>query len=317
MISRFEHNPRIYTKSDSLKKQALSDLKMPSTIMDAVNISSEFLRERKISSHRLDAEIIVAKVLNINRIDIYLLHDRPISDLEWKKILALIERRGESFPTAYITGEKEFRSIELYVSESVLIPRPETELLVDEALSIAREFRGNLRSQPNILEIGTGSGAISLALSLELDDAKITVTDVSNEAIKVANLNFKAYRVNDRIKLLAGDLYGALKEYDDRFDIIVSNPPYVSTDEMRSLPADVKYEPEIALFGGIDGLDITRPLIEGAPDHLEPGGFLVVEIGKGQSEKVKEIISKTMHLKFLHIRKDYSGHHRVLVAKRM
>ena len=290
---------------------------MPSTIMEAANISSEFLREKKIPSYRLDAEIIVAKILNIKRMDIYLLHDRPISDPEWKKILALIEQRGEFFPTAYITGEKEFRSIELHVSESVLIPRPETELLVDETLSIVNELREDLKSQPNILEIGTGSGAISLALALELDDPKIAATDISNEAISVADLNFKAYRVNDRIRLFMGDLYNALKGHDEKFDIIVSNPPYVSTDEMRTLPADVKYEPEIALFGGTGGLDITRPLIEGAPDHLEPGGFLVVEIGKDQVEKVKEIISKTTNLKFSHITKDYSGHHRILVAKRM
>ncbi len=290
---------------------------MPSTIMEAVNIASEFLRDKKIPSHRLDAEIIAAKVLNIKRMDIYLLHDRPISDPEWNKILGLTEKRGKFFPIAYITGEKEFRSIELSVSESVLIPRPETELLVDETLSIVGELRRNLRSQPNILEIGTGSGAISLALALELDDAKIIATDISDEAIMVADLNFKAYRVDDRIRLFAGDLYDALKEDDEKFDIIVSNPPYVSADEMRSLPADVKYEPKIALFGGVDGLDITRPLIEGAPDYLEPGGFLVVEIGKDQAEKVNEIISKTTNLNFSHITKDYSGHHRVLVAKRM
>ena len=284
--------------------------------MEAVNLASDFLRHKKIPSYRLDAEILVAKALNIKRMDVYLLHDRPISDIERVKIHKLTEKRGEYFPIAYITGEKEFRSIEVHVSESVLIPRPETELLVDETLSILTKHREDFGPNPNILEIGTGSGTISLALALELSDARITATDISKEAIGVADYNFKRYRVDNRIRLLEGDLYKPIKG-DERFDIIVSNPPYVSTDEMDLLPPDVGYEPKIALAGGTDGLDVTRPLIKGAPDHLEPGGFLIVEIGKDQAEATEKIVPKTTGLRFSHITKDYSGHHRVLVAKRM
>ena len=292
----------------------------PPVVMDAIRRASGYLKEKGIKSHRLDAELIIAHLLGVNRIDVYLMYDRPLSDGEWKGFAGLIEKRVGGYPTAYITGKKEFWSIDITVTESVLIPRPETEVLVEETLKVARCHEENCLS---ILEIGTGSGAVALALSRELPSAEITATDISDEALSIAGFNLKAQNEKDRIELLSGNLYDPIRGRGGRggrngqFHIIVSNPPYVTLDEMDELPLEVKMEPEIALNGGDNGLDVIKPLVSSARDFLNHEGHLLLEVAPGQVGEITELINGTYGLSFSHLRDDYSGNPRIIVAKKV
>lgn len=287
----------------------------PSSIIEAVNRASAYLRDLGVESHRLDSELIVAKALNLKRIDLYLNHDKPITSDEFKEIGGLIVKRGEGTPTAYITGSKEFWSLNITVNESVLIPRPETEALVEEAIFLAGDSG---EENPSILEIGTGSGAVAVALAKELSETSITATDISEDSLKVAVDNFLAHGVSDQVRTLLGSLYEPIDTKSSRFDLIVSNPPYISAEQMEILPVEVKREPSIALngsiHGGEDGLDIIRGIVKDAPDYLVAGGYLAIEIGSEQLAGVKEIVNTTPGLTFLRMRKDYASHPRVVIA---
>ncbi|MBN1573885.1 MAG: peptide chain release factor N(5)-glutamine methyltransferase [Deltaproteobacteria bacterium] len=305
------------TGTEPVAKKDLPKEGTPSNILEAVNRASSYLKEMGIESHRLDSELITAKVLDARRIDLYLMHDRPLTPEEWREIGSLILKRGGGAPTAYITGEKEFWSISISVNESVLIPRPETEVLVEETLAV---IGGIDEEVVSILEIGTGSGAVAMALSAELPGASITATDISKDAIKVASENLKRHGFSDRVDLLCGSLYEPIILLEKKYDVILSNPPYVSAEQMESLPVEIKREPYIALDGsvngGADGLDVIRPIIDGAPDYLIAGGHLLLEIGSDQMDGVRKIVEDTPGLSFLKTRMDYASLPRVVVAVR-
>ena len=287
----------------------------PNNILEAVNRASSYLRDSGVESHRLDSELIAAKVLDVRRIDLYLMHDRPLTHDEWREIGRLILKRGEGTPVAYITGEKEFWSLSIAVNESVLIPRPETEVLVEEVLAL---LGGTVGADVSILEIGTGSGAVGIALATELPGASITATDISTKAIDVALENLKRYGLSDRFELLSGSIYEPIINLNEKYDVIISNPPYVSSEQMGSLPVEILKEPRVALDGsvdgGADGLDVISPIIERAPDHLLSGGHLLLEIGSDQLDGVRKIIDDTSGLTFLKTRMDYASIPRVVVA---
>ncbi len=281
------------------------------TLRDAVTRASHILREKGIDSYRLDAQLIVAHCLGLDPIDIYRKPDLAIDPGRESALLSLISRRASGVPTAYIVGTKEFWSLSISVDERVLIPRPETELLVEESLAASRLFPEHL----SILELGTGSAAVSIALGVELTGARIVSTDVSEEALNVARVNVLTHRLADRISLRHGDLFSAV-DRDDRFDLIVSNPPYLTDEEMDGLSPEVRSEPGRALRAGKDGLSIIRPIIAGAVAHLNPGGFLIFEIGAGQASGVQQLIERTKGLSFIRTRNDYAGHPRVVIAQR-
>jgi release factor glutamine methyltransferase len=273
---------------------------------------SRLLAKSGVESHHLDAQLIVAHALGIDRLDIYRNPDLPVNTRQQAAVRSRISRRASGIPTAYITGTKEFWSLPISVDERVLIPRPETELLVEEALAAAR----TLPPEVKILEIGTGSGAVSLALGVELVNARIVSTDVSDDALKVAAANISAHGLTDRVGLKQGDLFAAL-EPDERFALIVSNPPYLTDEEMEGLTTEVRAEPRGALWGGRDGLSVIERLIRGAPDRVEAGGFLIFEMGSGQQQAVGRLIDETDGLVFSHMRNDYAGHPRVVAARRI
>jgi release factor glutamine methyltransferase len=281
------------------------------TLRDAVSQSSQILREKGIESYRLDARLIVAYSLGLDPIDIYRKPDMVIDPGRETAMLSLISRRASGVPTAYVIGTKEFWSLSITVDERVLIPRPETELLVDESLVASRLFAEHIA----ILELGTGSAAVSIALAVELTGARIVSTDVSEEALAVARINVSAHRLADRISLRHGDLFYAVGP-DDRFDLIVSNPPYLTDEEMNSLSPEVRSEPARALRAGKDGLSIIRPMIADAVAYLNPDGFLIFEIGAGQESEVQQLIARTKGLSFIRTRTDYAGHPRVVIVQR-
>jgi release factor glutamine methyltransferase len=282
------------------------------TVAETVDRSSLFLKERGIPSFRLDARLIAAFVLGRSDVDVTLMSDRPVTKREAERIEALVRRRAAGVPTAYLVGKKEFWSLALSVDERVLVPRPETELLVSETISAASLLR---KDDPRILEIGTGSGAVSLALAAELPRAVIVSTDISTGALTIAAANVAAHGMEGQIDLRRGNLYDALLP-GESFDVIVSNPPYLTARELSEGPPEIRYEPRRALLGGADGLSVIRRLVAGAPVHLAPGGRLIIEIGAGQGEAVSALMEGTPGLAFSHVSNDLAALARAAVAVR-
>ena len=225
---------------------------------------------------------------------------------------ALIRRRALREPVAYITGVREFYGREFRVTPAVLIPRPETELVVEEALSALPTIH---RTGPGvvIVDVGTGSGCIAITMALERPDVRVIATDISDTALDVARGNARALGVEDRVELVRTSL---LPPLDSSVQMIVSNPPYVPERDRASLAPDVReFEPVHALFAGEDGLDVIRALVPAAASALRPGGWLVMEMGAGQAEAVEELIERTSGLSLGHVRPDLQGIPRVVVAK--
>ena len=256
---------------------------------------------------RLDAEVLLAQVLKTDRTDLFLSYANIVTKEEQETFQSLISRRIKGEPVSYIIGKKEFWSLSFKVTPAVMIPRPETETLVEEALKIFSP-----RSSPLIFEIGTGSGAISIALAIELPQASIIASDISSEALIVAKKNASSHGV-DSIQFIEGSLFEPLKKKNELFDLIISNPPYIPTDVIPHLPPGIRdYEPLIAFDGGADGLALYRKIIREAHHHLKPGGYLLLEVGKGQYQEVSEIISETKNFSSPKIINDLSGIERVV-----
>ena len=315
-------------------------------IRDILNWAAEYLKSLNIPSARLDSEVLLSFVLNKDRTYLYTNSEKPILPEEHKKFKELIERRGRREPLSYITGCKEFWSLNFKVTQDTLIPRPETEILVQAVLDI---IRGNNPPSPpfskggkrgnNILDIGAGSGNIAVSIAIKLPDSHIFAVDKSDSALSVAKENAIIHNVAGRITFLKGDLYipfnphtspltspfsppseGGEREVvkggeGGLFDIIVSNPPYIPTGDIEGLMPEVRdWEPKWALDGGKDGLEIIRKIIKDAPLFLESGGFIAMEIGFGQSEKVSRIISDTDKFHNIKMIKDLSGIKRIVTA---
>jgi release factor glutamine methyltransferase len=279
------------------------------TLRDLTSRMSKLLHESGIDSAALDARLLATHSLGLDRLDIYRNPGLPVTPDQEDAVRSLVDQRASGTPTAYLTGTKEFWSLSLSVDKRVLIPRPETELLVEEALAVARTMP---RDMP-IIDIGTGSGAVSLALAVELPGASIVSTDISADALDVAAVNVSAHGLTDRITIRRGDLFDAVGR-DDRFSLIVSNPPYVTDEEMDRLSPEVRSEPDAALRGGRAGLSVIERLVRGAPAHLQDGGGLVIEIGSEQKEAVRRLIDETEGLVFHRMRRDYAGHPRIVTA---
>ena len=218
---------------------------------------------------------------------------------------------ASAIPQQYIEGIVNFFGYDFEVTRDVLIPRPETEIAVEEAIACARRFVGH--ASIDILDLGTGSGNMSISLTKEIKKSKIMASDISERAIELARKNAYVHGVSDRIEFIVSDLF---ENICAAFDIIVSNPPYIARDEMASLPPEVLSEPVISLDGGDGGLDVIRVLIAQAARFLKPGGFLVIEIGYNQADAVRHLMNASCGLRLIHIRRDYAGIERVAVAQR-
>lgn len=290
-----------------------------STLLNVKEIlgkSARWLEGKGVESARLDAELLLARVLEMSRLDLYLSWDRPVEEREKKEYLALLKRRAEFEPVAYILGRKEFFSLDFKVSPEVLVPRPETELLVERVLELVEEDGEGDRqgAPPRIADVGTGSGAIAVALAVRLPEARLAATDVSPGALAVALENAKTHGVEDRI-----DFRGLsfLEGLEGTFDWVVSNPPYVPETDRPDLPPDVvRYEPQGALFSGADGLDAVRALIPQAAASLRPRGWLVLEIGAGQAADVLRLLEEDGNYEPAEVKRDYRGIERIVSARR-
>lgn len=258
----------------------------PWTIRRVVSWSAEDFAGRGIATARLDAELVVAQALGIDRVRVYMELDRPLTSDELAAIRALVARRRKYEPIAYILGRKEFYGRAFEVGPAVLVPRPETELVVERALALLPEG-----SEARVLDLCTGSGAIAVSIAAERPRVQVDATDVSEGALELAGRNALAHGVSERLRLLQGDLFVAL-DRDARYSLVVANPPYIVDAEVASLSPDVaSWEPHLALAGGPDGLSLVRRIVEGAPRVLEPGGSLVFEIGKGQAPGVLALLT--------------------------
>ncbi|NIS61788.1 MAG: peptide chain release factor N(5)-glutamine methyltransferase [Proteobacteria bacterium] len=275
---------------------------------------ARLLREKGIESPRLNAELLLRKVLEIDQVQVYLYSDRILTQRQFTSYRSLINKRIKGEPVQYILGSREFWSLDLKITPEVLIPRPETELLVEETLKI---FRDDTTLSLRFMEVGTGSGAIAIALAKELQGCFILAEDISWRALLVAKENARIQRVSENIRFLVGDLFPPLKEGRSLFDLIVSNPPYVPSSQIGILPREIaEFEPRIALDGGLDGLEFFRRIVTGSGTFLKDGGWLMMEFGEGQGEAVAEMIRNAGYFTPPNIIKDHSGVDRVIRARK-
>ena len=278
--------------------------------------------ERKGDEHpRLSAEWLLSNVTGLSRVELYVNFDKPLEPNELAAMHAAIERRASGEPLQYVTGEMPFRHIVLRCERGVLIPRPETEILVDAALEgvDAARARCDAEDPVRVLEVGTGTGCIALSLASERPGTLVTATDLSERAVDLARRNRSALHLDDAVDLVLCDLASGVDEgLMGSFSVLVSNPPYIPTRVLREeVPAEVAdFEPELALDGGEDGLDVFRRLLDLAPEALEPGGMLCVELYEGSLDQAAELVRAREGWARAEVREDLTHRPRVLVAVR-
>ncbi len=282
------------------------------TILDLVQWTTTYFKSRQIDSPRLSAELLLAHVLDINRIDLYLRFDQPLAPPELAAYRQLIKRRVNREPMAYITGRKDFWDLSFSVDQNVLIPRPETEFLVEAALErIPREAGGR---PMHILELGTGSGAVIISIAAKRPAHLYFASDADCRALAVARENARRNQAGAAIRFFAADWLAPLSPRPV-FDLIVSNPPYIPFPEIPGLAPEIcRYEPAAALDGGPDGLSAISHIIDSAPLHMRPGGTLLLEIGDTQRERVERLLEHRRGVSFIRAIRDYGGWDRVVEA---
>lgn len=262
------------------------------TVRKVLGWTSQHFEKSNVDAPRLTAELLLAHSLKLDRIKLYTDLDRPLTKDELAGYRGLIQRRIAGEPTQYLTGLKDFYGRKFQVDARVLIPRPETELLVEAIVRL---------KPARVLDLCTGSGCIAVTIALELPEASVWATDISGGACAVAKANAEALGAGSRVTVLEGDLFKAVPE-GPKFDVIVSNPPYVKAGELATLQREVQREPKLALDGGADGLDFVRRIADGAKAYMKAGGSLALEIGDGQGDAVKDILTR-------------AGYHEVRIEK--
>jgi release factor glutamine methyltransferase len=286
---------------------------MGSTVKDALDSARSRLAAPGDSA-RAEAEELVSRLLGLGRADLHLQAARLLSPDEWRRLDSWLRRRERGEPLQYVTGRAAFRDLDLAVDASVLIPRPETEVLVGEVLAVLQARRE--WSRPRVLDLGTGSGAIAIAVATEWPAATVTATDASERALTVARANAAACGVGDRVGFLHGPWFEPLPA-DERFELIVSNPPYIAEGERDLLPVDVRdYEPPEALFSGASGLEALREIVEEAPRHLVAGGLLALELAEMRAHQVAAWLEGARDWERARLVDDLAGRPRVLLAER-
>lgn len=291
---------------------------------------TEYFTEKGIAPPRLSAELLLSHILQMKRIELYTQFNKPVTSQQLDQLHKLVKRAGQNEPVAYLIGKTEFYSLEFNITPDCMIPRPETELLVERAIEFLRTRPdGNLmagnREIPKgagalVCDLCTGCGCIAVAIAKNFPDARLIATDISDAALKVAAANIKKHGIENRITLLAGDLFEPLIPQIDteKFDLIVSNPPYVSASEFETLDKIVKdYEPKLSLFAGADGLDIHRRIIENADSFLKPDAALMLEIGYSQGQAIKQLLEQTGVFGEIKIEKDLNNNDRIAIARKI
>jgi len=277
------------------------------TVLESLNLSTDYLQKHGIVSPRINAELLLSSILNCKRLDLYLAFDKPLSDDEQEKYRNFLKRRAKFEPLQYITGSVEFYGIEIKVNPSVLIPRAETEILIDTVIEQVKK-----EDEINILDIGCGSGNISIALAANIPNCKVFGTDISNDALKISMENAEANGVKNKIEFYQKDIL--TDDFSDlpKMDVIVSNPPYVSEEKFAMLQNEIKFfEPNIAVTDFSDGYKFYRAISERAKQLLKPGGKIFFELSENQRIKVKETMEAN-GIKEIKINKDYLNIERVI-----
>lgn len=260
------------------------------------------LKENDIPEATNKARRILAFLLNVDKEYLIINYEQEIREKDIQKINEYINQLAEGKPIQYIVGKQEFMGIDFMVNEKVLIPQPDTEILVEKTIEILKKY-----AKPSVLDLCTGSGAIAISISHYIPESEVYASDISKEALQIAKLNDK----NNKIKFIVSNLF---QDIENKFDVIVSNPPYIRSDEIKLLSKEVQNEPLIALDGGKDGLNFYREIIEQAPSFLKPKGYLCLEIGDEQLKMVTNIIKQTRHYENIKAYKDLGGNDRVIIA---
>ncbi|TWU00297.1 Release factor glutamine methyltransferase [Botrimarina colliarenosi] len=285
----------------------------PWSVLRLLNWTTDYLKEHHAESPRLDAEVLLAEALGCKRIALYTRFDEVPAEATRNAFRALVKKRADGAPVAYLVGRKEFYSLEMHVEEGVLIPRPDTELLVVTVLDRIKEKGGG---DVMIADIGTGTGAIAVAIANQAPSAKVVAIDINPQAVALAKKNAERHGVAERVAPIEGDLFATVKA-SRRFDFIVSNPPYVTTNELMNLDPTVRdHEPHLALDGGPEGTDIIERLLAVAPERLADGGELLIEISPMIADRVERLVRDAPGLEFLATLKDLSQQPRVTHARK-
>jgi release factor glutamine methyltransferase len=286
----------------------------PVTVLDVIQRSANFLAKRGLDSPRLQAELLLAHVLQIPRMQLYLQFERLLAPPELNAVRELVRRRGQREPLQHLLGSTSFCGLELAVDARALVPRPETEQLAELAWE-SLNARGQGPESAMALDFGTGSGCLAIALAVKVPTARLQAIDISADALAVARQNAGRHQVQDRIQFSLGDGFAAVPT-EARFDLIVTNPPYIASAEIAALEPEVRdHDPRVALDGGAHGLDFYHRLAREAAAFLRPGGRLMAEFGDGQADAIREIlVSQNWIVEW--VKADYSGRPRFIVARR-
>ena len=286
------------------------------SVREALRAGAELLHKAGIDSARLDVEVLLRHVLGVKTAELYLDFDLVLNAAAEREFKKLLLRRAGREPVAYITSHREFWSLDFVVTPEVLIPRPETELLVERALKLATRLPG--MSALNILDLGTGSGAIAVSLAKELPQARISAVDFSAVAIEIACLNARRHGVEDRVEFFCGDLFEPVTEEREGYDLIVANPPYIRNGDLAGLAPEIReWEPIMALDGGADGLFYYRRIVAAAGDYLRAGGSILLELGDAMGEAVARLFADGGGFDPAQVYRDYAGKERVIAAAKL
>ena len=285
------------------------------TVLEAIQRSTEFLAKKGVDSPRLQTELLLAHLLKQPRMRLYLEFERVLTPAEVDGLREFIKRRGQREPLQHIVGSTSFCGFEIVVNRDVLIPRPETEVLAERGWTFLNQL-STLNAQPStVLDFGTGSGCLAIALASKCPAAEVYAIDISPEALALARQNAARHGVAERIRFLQGDGFAAAPE-GAQFDLIISNPPYIPSGEIALLQAEVRdYDPHLALDGGVDGLDYGRRLAAECAPFLKPDGRVMLEFGDGQAEGLREIFQRQLWIVEA-VEEDYSHRPRIMVARR-
>ena len=273
------------------------------TIKEAIKYGSDLLKENKIEDYSIKVKILISFITGIKKDILINYEDVEILDNKLEIYIYNLNKIIEGVPIQYITKKQEFMGLDFFVDENVLIPQPDTEILVEEVLKISKLYNKKI----NILDLCTGSGAIAVSLAKYIKDVNIIATDISKNAIEIAEKNAIKNNVENKIKFVVSDMF---KNIENKFDIIVSNPPYIETKEIEKLSKEVKNEPIIALDGGNDGIKYYKIIADNYNKFLNIGGYLLLEIGYNQGESVSKLFKNS------EIKKDLSGNNRVILVKK-
>ncbi len=278
------------------------------TIKEAMEKANIQLKTKNIESPKLKTRLLMQYVLKQNRQYLMVHDENKLTQEQKEKYFKAIEKLSKGIPLQHITHQQEFMKMNFYVNQNVLIPRPDTEILVEEVIKIAKKINAK-----KILDLCTGSGAIAISLAKYIENSQITATDISQEALTIAERNAKNNKVDKQIAFLLSDLFKEIPR--EKYDMIVSNPPYIKKEIVKTLTKEVQNEPLMALDGGWDGLDFYRKIIHQADDFLKFGGYLCLEIGYDQKEDVMDLLNKEEKYRNTYSKQDLCGNDRVVVTK--